>query len=348
MGEEAAAPSLDNTGLAFGLVVAAGLSTALGAAAVFYKRIVKLASKEVLAAGLGFSGGVMIYVSFVEIFVKSQEAFGAEKEERDAYFCATLCFFAGMVFLRLISVLVHMLDKNHQCACDTEVLEEAIEKAKSEDEQAMQQQANPGEGNPEAGETSAAAATAATAEADGSKATSKEGADASSKKPSGQSDAARKAAKLQQMGLNTAAAIAIHNFPEGLATFVATLAEPSVGITLAVAIGIHNIPEGLCVALPIYYATDSRWKGFLWALLSGISEPVGAFIGWCIVKGTGEDMNQTVYGVLFGMVGGMMVMIVILELLPTAFQFDPKDKYVSNSVVLGMAVMSASLCLFMA
>merc|ERR1712232_1433461 len=93
--------------------------------------------------------------------------------------------------------------------------------------------------------------------------------------------------KLQQMGINTAAAIAIHNFPEGLATFIATLAEPSVGITLAVAIGIHNIPEGLCVALPIYYATESRWKGFFWALLSGISEPIGALIGYLIIKATG-------------------------------------------------------------
>merc|ERR1719277_244959 len=113
------------------------------------------------------------------------------------------------------------------------------------------------------------------------------------------------------MGLNTAAAIAIHNFPEGLATFVATLAEPAVGVTLAIAIGIHNIPEGLCVALPIYYATGSRIKGFLWALLSGISEPIGALIGYAIIKSTGNDLNQVVYGILFGVVAGMMVMIVV-------------------------------------
>merc|ERR1711972_990446 len=154
--------------------------------------------------------------------------------------------------------------------------------------------------------------------------------------------------QLQLMGLNTAAAIAIHNFPEGLATFVATLAEPSVGVTLAIAIGVHNVPEGLCVALPIYYATDSRLKGFLWALLSGISEPIGAFIGWAIIKSTGDDMNQYVYGVLFGIVAGMMIMIVILELLPTAYKYDGNDKYVTTSVVVGMAVMAASLCLFMA
>jgi len=146
--------------------------------------------------------------------------------------------------------------------------------------------------------------------------------------------------------LNTAIAIGIHNFPEGLATFVATLAEPSVGITLAIAIGIHNIPEGLCVALPIFYATGSRMKGFLYALLSGISEPIGALIGYGIIKSTGDDLNQVVYGILFGVVGGMMVMIVMLELLPTAYRYDTEDKFVTSSVAIGMLVMAASLVLF--
>merc|ERR1711935_1325701 len=150
---------------------------------------------------------------------------------------------------------------------------------------------------------------------------------------------------LQKMGLNTALAIALHNFPEGLATFVATLADASVGVTLAIAIAIHNIPEGLCVALPIYYATESKLKGFVWALLSGLSEPIGAFIGWLIIKGTGDDMNQAVYGVLFGIVAGMMVMIVLLELLPTASKYDPQDSVVTTSLVIGMLVMAAS-CAF--
>merc|ERR1712108_101958 len=100
-----------------------------------------------------------------------------------------------------------------------------------------------------------------------------------------------------------------------------------------------------CVALPIYYATGSRLKGFLWA---GLSEPLGAFIGWLIIKSTGEDMNQLVYGILFGIVAGMMIMIVILELLPTAYKYDPTDRFVKTSVVAGMAVMAASLCLFLA
>lgn len=309
---------LDNAGLAFGLVIAAGLSTAVGAAAVYFKTLVKLASKPVLAAGLGFSGGVMLYVSFVEIFVKSQEAFAdVFEEESHAYYCATACLFAGMLLLRLIAMVVHILDDKHQCY-----------ETPSEGPQIRSPVMSPGM----MPETPAAAEPGLTEEAAAQ--------DAAGKK-------AEKDARLQSMGLKTALAIAIHNFPEGLATFVATLAEPSVGVTLAIAIAIHNIPEGLCVALPIYYASGSRHQGFFWALLSGLSEPIGALIGYAIIKSTGEDMSGGVYGCLFGMVAGMMIMIVLLELQPTALRYDPADKYVTNSIVLGMVVMAFSMVLFM-
>lgn len=150
--------------------------------------------------------------------------------------------------------------------------------------------------------------------------------------------------KLVRMGMNTVLAIAIHNFPEGLATFVATLDDPSVGVSLAVAIAIHNIPEGLCVAIPIYYATGDKRKAFCWALLSGVSEPVGAFLGWLVLK---EAMGEVTYAILFGLVGGMMVMICLSQLIPTAHRYDPEDKIVTNCVVLGMSVMALSLVLFM-
>lgn len=149
--------------------------------------------------------------------------------------------------------------------------------------------------------------------------------------------------KLVRMGLMTAVAIGIHNFPEGLATFVATLADPSVGFALAVAIAIHNIPEGLCVAIPVYYATGNRWKSFGWALLSGVSEPIGAGLGWLILK---DVMSELVYGILFGVVAGMMINITIHELIPTAVRYDPADKVTTNSIILGMAIMALSLTLF--
>ena len=149
--------------------------------------------------------------------------------------------------------------------------------------------------------------------------------------------------KLLHMGLLTAIAIALHNFPEGLATFVAVQDDPSVGAVLAMAIAIHNVPEGLCVALPAYYATGSRRKAFLWGSLSGMTEVLAAFVGWLILS---NSYSKSLFGALFGMVAGMMVMITIRELLPTAHRYDPQDKFVTLSFVSGMVVIGLSLVLF--
>lgn len=150
-------------------------------------------------------------------------------------------------------------------------------------------------------------------------------------------------AKLMSMSINTALAIALHNFPEGLATFVATLNDPKVGAVLAVAIAIHNIPEGLCVAMPIFYATGNRRKAFWWGVLSGASEPVAALLGWAVLA---NSFSDTLYAVLFGLVSGMMVVISVRELLPTAHRYDPEDSVVTLSFIAGMIIMALSLVLF--
>lgn len=143
--------------------------------------------------------------------------------------------------------------------------------------------------------------------------------------------------------MKTALAIGLHNFPEGLATFIGTLDDPSVGVSLAIAIAIHNIPEGICVAMPVYKATGSKCKGFFWAFLSGISEPIGAGLGWIVLYNT---MDDYVYGALFGAVGGMMVHISIKELIPTALGYDQDNTITSYGVVLGFMIMALSLVLF--
>ena len=95
--------------------------------------------------------------------------------------------------------------------------------------------------------------------------------------------------------------------------------------------------------MPIYYATGNRWKAFGWATLSGLSEPFAALMGYAVLMSV---MNDTVYGVLFGIVAGMMVIICIKELLPTARRYDPADTVVSTSFIIGMAVMAITLVLF--
>jgi ZIP family zinc transporter len=135
----------------------------------------------------------------------------------------------------------------------------------------------------------------------------------------------------------------MHNFPEGIATFVASLDDPSTGAVLAIAIGAHNIPEGLCVALPIFYGTGSRWKGFFWAFISGMAEPLAAIVGWLVLA---NAMSDIVYAILFGLVSGMMIMLSVSELLPTAHKYDPDDSVVTVYTIVGMAVMALSLVLF--
>ena len=148
--------------------------------------------------------------------------------------------------------------------------------------------------------------------------------------------------KLMRMGLFTALAIAIHNFPEGLATFFAALEDPTLGVPIAIAIALHNIPEGISVSVPIFYATGSRKKAFTLSVLSGVSEPVGAIVGYLLLR---SFFTPAIMGVLFGIVAGIMVYISLDELLPTAREYG-KNHEVLYGIVSGMAIMALSLLLF--
>ena len=150
------------------------------------------------------------------------------------------------------------------------------------------------------------------------------------------------------MGLFTALAIAIHNFPEGLATFLAALEDPSLGIAIAIAIALHNIPEGISVSVPIFYATGDRKKAFFWSLLSGLAEPIGAIIAYTALRYFvgGEDgvIPSNIMGVLFGGVAGVMVYISLDELLPTSQAYGKSHDSIIG-LVAGMAIMAISLLL---
>lgn len=148
--------------------------------------------------------------------------------------------------------------------------------------------------------------------------------------------------KLMRMGMFTALAIAIHNFPEGLATFTSAIKDPTLGIAIAVAISIHNIPEGIAVSIPIYFATGDKMKAFKLSFLSGLSEPIGAIIGYLILF---RFFNDVVFGVLFASVAGIMVFISLDELLPTAREYG--ETHISiYGLIVGMMVMAVSLLLF--
>uniref|UniRef100_A0A7S3V073 Zinc transporter n=1 Tax=Aplanochytrium stocchinoi TaxID=215587 RepID=A0A7S3V073_9STRA len=351
----------ENLGLAFGLVTAAGLSTTFGAALVFCDRFFTLANNEILGAALGFSGGVMIYVSFVEIFQKSVTDFeacdclwdGADEEDSAAYVAATSFFFFGVLITYILDFVVHRISHcaGHGHSHDPpDISSESFgTKTNIEDADANAEAGSPISRNSfddHAIEDIASTPNASKSEPNNNETTTAQ--EHTSRKLSiddGPLDGSEQKdqKRLKHMGSMTALAIGLHNFPEGLATFVATLGDPTVGVALAVAIAIHNIPEGLCVSIPVYYATGSRWKGFCMAFWSGVTEIIGAALGYAFLK---EVLGPAAYASLFGIVAGMMVTIVLKELLPTAHKYDPKDKYVTNSIFTGAFVMAVSLVLF--
>ncbi|KAL7540651.1 hypothetical protein ACHAXR_010273 [Thalassiosira sp. AJA248-18] len=314
---------------AFGLVVAAAASTGLGASLVFFPKLIKLANHLTLAFALAMSSGVMIYISLVDIYTKAMTGFAdSGHEEEKCFVYTTLSFFGGMGIMMLLNrIVVNRLllgkDKhssheacNIACPSDYENFQrmtDIIQKNQGTDGQVENES---GEEDTEESQDNEALST------------TKEHADN----------------VLFNMGVKTAIAIAIHNLPEGLVTFVAYLTDPTLGIVLAIGIALHNIPEGVCVAIPVYYATGNRWKAFCWGILSGVSEPIGALIGWAVLGQSGFSGN--VYGILFGIVAGMMVVITIDELLPRAIAYDPKNIFTTYAFILGMFIIAASLMLF--
>ena len=252
------------------LTLGAGLATGIGSAIAFLTR---RTNKRLLSFSLGLSGGVMIYVSFVELFQQSQLTLAAEWGQRPGTAMTVACFFAGILLIGIIDRLVPSVENPHEAHRVEEMAE---------------QPRNP---------------------------------------------------KLMRMGLMTALAIAIHNFPEGIATFTTAVDDTTLGVAIAVAIAIHNIPEGIAVSVPVYYATGDRAKAFRLSLLSGVAEPVGALLAWL---GLMPFMSPTLMGCILAGVAGIMVFISIDELLPAAREYG--EAHISiYGVVTGMAVMAVSL-----
>ncbi|MDR2391510.1 MAG: zinc transporter ZupT [Planctomycetota bacterium] len=254
----------------------AGLSTGFGSAMGFFA---KRTNTRFLAGSLGFSAGVMIYVSFVELLAGSIRDLGVALADPAAgRLYAVSAFFAGIFLIALIDWLVPEAENPHEA--------KTVEDMRSG-----------------AGE-----------EADG---------------------------HLLRMGTMTALAIGIHNFPEGLATFMSTLQDTSLGFSIAVAVAIHNIPEGIAVSAPIYYATGSRRSAFIWSFISGLAEPLGALMGYVALR---HFMSPVVTGLILAGVAGIMVYISLDELLPAAEKYGEHHLSIYGAI-LGMLVMAASLLL---
>ncbi len=276
-------PSMDagwgTLAAAFAITLLAGLATGIGSALAYFARRTNFAF---LAVSLGFSGGVMVYVSFTEILRKAEHALVAIHGPRQGAWIVAGAFFAGLLIMAIIDGLVPERTNPHQPTPHDELLA---------------YQAHP--------------------------------------------EARVPPAKLMRMGLFSALAIAVHNVPEGVATFLAALEDPHLGIAIGIAIAIHNIPEGISVSVPIFYATGDRRRAFTLSFLSGLSEPVGAVAGYLLLR---PLLTPSTLGIVFALVAGIMVYISLDELLPTAREYGAGHQVLAG-LLSGMAVMALSLLL---
>ncbi len=265
----------NNVLLALGITLLAGLATGIGSTIAFFA---KKTNTKFLSTSLGFSAGVMIYISFVEIFPEAQGFISEEVSYTNAQIIAIGGFFFGMLLIALIDRLVPAFENPHEI--------KKVEEIKESEEE-------------------------------------------------------NKKRKLYRMGMLSAFAIAIHNFPEGIATFLVALQDIKLGLPIAIAIAIHNIPEGIAISVPIYHATGSRKKAFKYSFLSGLAEPLGAVFALLILA---PFLNQVIFGFVFASVAGIMVFISIDELLPAAREYG-RPHLAIYGLIAGMGVMAVSLIL---
>lgn len=266
--------------VAFMLTLFAGLSTGIGGAIAFFTR---KTNKNLLSMALGFSAGVMIYISFVQIFPDAVGILSEELGEQTGTWVGVASFFGGIFLTALIDKLIPTHRNPHEV---TGV--EAMESNGGTQEKVKNQ-------------------------------------------------------KLLRTGLFVALAVATHNFPEGFATFMASLKDPALGLGIALAVAIHNIPEGIAVSVPIFHATGNRKKAFLYSFISGLAEPAGAIVGFLLLS---RFLNDLVFGIVFALVGGIMVFISFDQLLPTAREYG-KHHIAISGMIAGMMVMALSLLLFL-
>jgi len=296
---------VDNVWTALALTTFAGMATGVGSAIAFFA---KRTNYRFLSVATGFSAGVMLYVSFVEVFTKGAAALMQEHGEVAGYAVNTLAFFVGMTLIFVIDTLIPAAENPHEVHAEAEIA--PLHDGSAE---APKECLRPGV----------------------------------SYDCLGSHDHTAHHRGLMRMGLFTALAIGIHNFPEGLVTFLAALHDPGLGVAVAVAVALHNIPEGISVSVPIYYASGSRRRAFVYSLLSGLAEPIGALVAYLLlilVAGPDAAVPPLLMGGLFAGVAGIMVYISVDELLPTSRAYG-KGHDSLLGLVGGMMIMALSLLL---
>ena len=269
-----------NVSFALLLTLLAGLATGIGSAIAYFIR--KPETKH-MSLILGFSAGVMLYISFAELLHQAFDKVG--------FVTANLGFFIGIAFIAVLDILIpHEYKQEHaetppEAPAEANLYPHRLRYRRGQKEQRSY---------------------------------------------------------LMRAGMLTAIGIAIHNFPEGLAVFSSGITgDRGFGLLVAIAIALHNIPEGISVSIPIWEATGSRGRAFLYSFAAGLAEPVGATIGYAILF---NFLTPTVIYTLLAFAAGIMVYISLDEILPMAHLYG-KEHLVIIGVVAGMVMMALSIFL---
>jgi ZIP family zinc transporter len=262
---------------AVGLAMLAGLSTGIGGLmVVFFKKT----STVILSVMLGFSAGIMIYVSFIELYQEALMNLCHVHGSTGGKMMTVLSFFFGITLMAFINEFIPEPNHpHHMKKMDISCIENNRQKTGIEKN------------------------------------------------------------RLLRTGIFTALAVTIHNFPEGIASYASAMKSPMLGFSVALAIAIHNIPEGVAISIPVYFATGSKKKAFIYSLFSGLSEPLGAIIAFLVL---GQFISDNLFGIIFGAVAGIMVYISVDELMPTAREYGEHNLSILG-LMLGMAVMAISV-----
>ncbi|KAG1684883.1 hypothetical protein DVH05_010201 [Phytophthora capsici] len=328
---------------AMGMSVLGGLATTLSVLVISVKRLNFLASPLALSVAFALSSGVMLFIGLADLFSESLTFYRAhytvgnvdpEAYEKggsastgvcdntcngNAYLTTVAAFFGGVVIILLVEFLVHTVFGRKKSAGEKSNAPIFAGDMEEGDKAGF---ASPVHESP-TGANHDELRSPTTAESSNLL-----------EENAGQKEEYRRA------GVMTGIAVAIHNFPEGLALFVSSLSGLRSGIVLSIGIILHNFPEGVAVAAPVYYATGSKIEAFKWTALSGIAQPLGAAIGWAAVSG---GMSFALEASLYGLVAGMLVCITVKELLPGAYKFDPSGKAFVLAFFGGLGVIALSI-----
>jgi ZIP family zinc transporter len=304
-GWENIAPTNEECWKAIGLSFAAGLSTVLGAFIALFigKEDVLTGKSKFLAGSLSFAAAVMIYVSLIGVWRESEDQFTyVTDSELVLHVYTSLSFFGGIAMGYGVQFFMNWYEDRQDGPSQQSKNRLAVEMQSDIKASATQK----------VGESERTALT----------------------------EEATHKSYIMRTALITAASIIAHNFPEGLVLFLAALVDWSVGVATAFAIALHNLPEGISIAAPYYYASESYWKAIGISLFSGLTEPIGAFIGWAIIH---NIWGYDTFGILFGLTAGIMVYVSFAQLLPLARKNDPEDKVTTICCFLGMFVIDLSM-----